>query len=388
VQADIVIVGGGVIGSSVAYHLAAAGERSVIVVERDPGYSQASSALSASSIRQQFTTPACIRMSQHGFHFLRHISEYLDIGEGTVDISLTERGYLYLADRASEPALDAALAIQHANEVPVRRLDHHDLIQGFPWLHADDLVLGAFGMSGEGWFDGYSLLQAFRRKARQLGVTYLHDEAVGLMRTGDRVTGVRSAKSGDLLADVVVNAAGPRAAAVAAWAGFTLPVAPERRCIFVFSCPEPPPAMPLVIDPQGVYVRPEGPNFITGGPATPTNDPDPFALHVDYAQFDEFIWPVLAARIPAFEQLKMTRAWAGHYEVNQFDHNALIGWTPGVEGLMLATGFSGHGMQHSAAAGRGVAEIIISGGFTTLDLSTFSPNRLVANQPIVELNIT
>jgi len=388
VQADIVIVGGGVIGSSVAYHLAAAGERSIVVVERDPSYAQASSALSASSIRQQFTTPACIRMSQHGFHFLRHIAEYLDIGEGAVDVSLTERGYLYLADKAFEPSLDAALAIQHANDVPVRRLGHDALTREFPWLHTDDLVLGAFGMSGEGWFDGYSLLQAFRRKARQLGVTYLHDEAVGLIRSGDRVTGVRSAKSGDLLADVVVNAAGPRAATVAAWADFTLPVAPERRCIFVFSCPDPPRAMPLVIDPQGVYVRPEGPNFITGGPATPTNDPDPFSLNVDYAQFDEFIWPVLAARIPAFEQIKMTRAWAGHYEVNQFDHNALIGWTPGVEGLMLATGFSGHGMQHSAAAGRGVAEIITSGGFTTLDLSTFSPTRLVTNQPIVELNIT
>ena len=242
--------------------------------------------------------------------------------------------------------------------------------------------------SGEGWFDGYSLLQAFRRKARQLGVVYVHDEAVDLILSGRRVTGVRTAKSGELLAQVVVNAAGPRAAGVAAWAGFTLPVAPERRCIFVFSCPEPPREMPLVVDPKGVYVRPEGPNFITGGPATPTNDPDPFALHVDYDQFDDFIWPTLAARIPAFERLKMTRAWAGHYEVNQFDHNALIGWAPGLEGLMLATGFSGHGMQHSAAAGRGVAELITTGGFTTLDLSTFSPDRLVTNQPIVELNIT
>ena len=146
--------------------------------------------------------------------------------------------------------------------------------------------------------------------------------------------------------------------------------------------------MPLVIDPKGVYVRPEGANFITGGPATPMNDPDPFALNVDYEQFDDFIWPVLAARIPAFAQIKMKRAWAGHYEVNQFDHNALIGWTPGVKGLMLATGFSGHGMQHAAAAGRGVAEFITTGGYKTLDLSTFSPDRLVANEPIVEFIIT
>ena len=387
-QADIVIVGGGVIGSSVAYHLAAAKERSVVVIERDPSYSQASSALSASSIRQQFTTPECIRMSQYGFHFLRHITDYLDIGEGPVDVSLTERGYLYLADEAHAGLLEDALGIQHANQVPVRRLDHQELLQEFPWLHADDLVVGAFGTAGEGWFDGYSLLQAFRRKARQLGVIYVHDEAVDLIRSGDRVTGVRTAKSGDLSAGVVVNAAGPRAASVAAWGGFALPVAPERRCIFVFSCPAPPREMPLVIDPKGVYVRPEGPNFITGGPATPAHDADRFALDVDYDQFDEFIWPVLAARIPAFEQIKMTRAWAGHYDMNQFDHNALIGWTPGVDGLMQATGFSGHGMQHSAAAGRGVAELITTGGFATLDLSAFSPDRLVTNQRIVELNIT
>jgi FAD-dependent oxidoreductase domain-containing protein 1 len=387
-RADVVIVGGGVIGSSVAYHLAAAGERSIIVIERDPSYAEASSALSASSIRQQFTTPACIRMSQYGFYFLQHISEYLDIGEGAVNVSLTERGYLYLADEAYAPALEAALGVQQSLQVPVRRLERDGLQQDFPWLHSDDLVLGAFGTSGEGWFDGYSLLQAFRRKARQLGVIYIHDEAVDLVHAGHRVTGVRTAKSGVLEAQVIVNAAGPRAASVAAWGGLTLPIAPERRCIFVFSCPQPPQDMPLVIDPKGVYVRPEGPNFITGGPATPTNDPDPFALNVDYDQFDDFIWPVLAARIPVFEQIKMTRAWAGHYEVNQFDHNALIGWTPGIDGLMLATGFSGHGMQHSAAAGRGVAELITTGGFTTLDLSTFSPDRLVRNQPIIEHNIT
>jgi FAD-dependent oxidoreductase domain-containing protein 1 len=388
VQADVIIVGGGVIGSSVAYHLAVAGVQSVIVVERDPSYAQASSALSASSIRQQFTTPACIRMSQFGFHFLKHIAEYLDIGEGPVDISLTERGYLYLADEAYAPKLQASLDVQRAHQVPVRRLDQEALSQDFPWLQSDDLVLGAFGTSGEGWFDGYSLLQAFRRKARQLGVTYVHDSVVDLICAGRRISGVRTSKSGDVTGQVVVNAAGPRASIVAGWAGFSLPVAPERRCIFVFSCPDPPQNMPLVIDPQGVYVRPEGPNFITGGPATPSNDPDPFALDVDYGQFDDFIWPVLAARIPAFEQIKMTRAWAGHYEVNEFDHNALIGWAPGIEGLMLATGFSGHGMQHSPAAGRGVAELIMTDGFATLDLSAFSPSRLIANQPLVEFNIT
>lgn len=386
VQARIAIIGGGVIGSSVAYHLAAAGESSVVVIERDPSYREASSALSASSIRQQFTTPACMKMSQHSFEFLRHIDDYLNVGEGRVDVSLTERGYLYLADATHAGDLRAALEIQLAQQVTVKPLTQEKLSQEFPWLNTSDLLLGALGTAGEGWFDGYSLLQAFRRKARQLGVSYLHDEAVNLIRTGPKVTGVETAKSGKIAADVVVDAAGPRAATIAGWADCRIPVMPERRCIFVFSCPDPPPNMPLVIDPKGVYVRPEGPNFITGGPATPVEDP--FALSVDHAQFEDFIWPVLAARIPAFERIKMTGSWAGHYDVNAFDHNALIGWAPHVDGLMLATGFSGHGMQHSPAAGRGVAELILEGRYKTLDLSTFSPQRLLRNQPIVELNIT
>jgi FAD-dependent oxidoreductase domain-containing protein 1 len=384
---DIVIVGGGVIGSSIAYHLAAAGQRSVLVLERDPTYARASSALSASSIRQQFSTPTCIRMSQFSFEFMRHMAEHLSVGDEPADLPLLERGYLYLADAAQSRALAAAIAVQKAHDVPVIQLDPAALSLKFPWLNCDGLGLAALGTAGEGWFDGYTLLQAFRRKARSLGVSYLQEEAVGFTLSGSRVRGIRAATGAAYGADVVVNAAGPHAAAVAAWADFALPVVPERHCIFTFSCPETLDFIPLVIDPSGLYVRPEGDLFLAGGPPTPVTGPDPFALDVDYSQFDEFIWPTLAQRIPAFQRIRMTAAWAGHYEMNTFDHNALIGWTPGVEGLMLATGFSGHGMQHSPAAGRGVAELILSGSFRTLDLSELSPQRLARNEPIVELNV-
>lgn len=387
-RAEVVIIGGGVMGSSVAYHLAKAGVKSVLVIERDPSYARASSALSASSIRQQFTTPACIRMSQFGIEFLRRADEHLSVEGTPAGLSLVERGYLYLANETNAAALRAAFSVQRQVDVPVRAFSASQLHATFSWLHTGDLVRGYFGMTGEGWFDGYSLLQAFKRKARELGVRYVKDEAVGLTRTGNRVDGVQTAGSGLLHAQVVVNAAGPNAAAVAAWAGFTIPVVPERRCVFVFRCPDAPANMPLVIDPHGIYVRPEGDSFITGGPATPTHDADPFSLTIDYAQFDDVIWPTLAARIPAFEQLKLTRAWAGHYEMNTFDHNALIGWAPGCEGFMLVTGFSGHGMQHSPAAGRGAAELIATGRFESLDLSTFTPARLLTKQPVVELNIT
>jgi len=383
----IVIIGGGVIGSSIAYHLAAAGESSVLVVERDPTYSRASSALSASSIRQQFSTPTCIRMSQFGFEFLRNISSYLGVDGEPVVLPLVERGYLYLADEPRAQTLRQVIGVQQRYDVPVQALDPDELARRFPWLNCEDLRLGAFGTAGEGWFDGYSLLQAFRRKARSLGVDYLAEEVVGLERTDCRVHGVKLRNGRSIDAEVVVNAAGPHSAKVSAWAGFALPVVPERRCVFVFSCQSKLDFMPLMIDPSGVYVRPEGNLFITGGSATSLSGADPLSLDVDYALFDDYIWPTLAMRVPAFESIRMTRAWAGHYEMNTFDHNAVIGWSPGLQGVMLATGFSGHGMQHSPAAGRGVAELIMHGRFKTIDLSELSPQRLISNRPIVELNI-
>lgn len=384
---DIAIVGGGVIGSSIAYHLALMGQRSIVVIERDPAYTRASSALSASSIRQQFVTPICIRMSQFGFDFLRHLSEHLSLAGEPVELPLVERGYLYLAGASQARGLDAAIAIQRAHDVPVLSLDRGQLAERFPWLQCADIERAALGTAGEGWFDGYTLLQAFRRKARQLGAEYVHDDAVGLILDESRVNGVRLASGGVISADIIVNAAGPHSARVAAWAGFSLPVRPERRCVFTVSCPENLDFIPLVIDPSGLWVRPEGRLFITGGPATTVAGPDPLTLEVDYAQFEDFIWPTLAGRIPAFESLKLISAWAGHYEMNIFDHNAIIGWAPGLKGFMLATGFSGHGMQHSPATGRGVAELITAGRYSTLDLSELSPERLVRNTPIVEANI-
>ena len=385
-QADFVIIGGGVVGSSIAYHLAAAGENSVIVIERDPSYARASSALSASSIRQQFTTPVSMAMSRYGFEFFRTVGDTLEVDGDRPDIGLVERGYLYLATHGGEVRLQQALAMQHANAVPVEALSPGALAARYPWLNTADLALGAYGTGGEGWFDGYSLMQAFRRKARSLGVRYLHDEAVGLTISGDRITAVETAATGAIEGAAFVNAGGPHAARIARWAGFDLPVIPEKRTIFAFSCPECISDMPLVVDASGLYVRPEGEGFIAGGPvwAPEASGGD---LEPDYAQFDEFTWPTLAHRIPAFEAIRMTRAWAGHYEMSLFDHNALIGWTPGVANLMAATGFSGHGMMHSPATGRGVAELLLHDRFETLNLTALSIARLTSGKRIEELNV-
>jgi FAD-dependent oxidoreductase domain-containing protein 1 len=383
---DIVIIGGGVVGSSIAFHLAEAGHRSVLVVERDPSYARASSALSASSIRQQFTTPVCIGMSRYGFEFLRSAGDRLAVDGDRPDIGLVECGYLYLAQAEQAAQLEAAVTIQRASDVSLLTLSPADLKAKFPWLNTEDLKLGAFGLAGEGWFDGYMLMQAFRTKARSLGVTYVHDEVVDLVLTGNRVTAVKTARGQVIGADIIVNAAGPSAGKISALAGAFIPIVAERRTIFAFKCAEPLVPIPLVVDPSGFYVRPEGDGYIVGGPAVPS-DRDVEDLEPDYEQFDEFMWPMLAHRIPAFERIKMTRAWAGHYEMNSFDHNGIIGQVPGVDGFMIAAGFSGHGMQHSPATGRGMAELLLNGRFETLDLSALSADRIDQQRPIEELNI-
>ncbi len=383
---DIVIIGGGVVGSSIAYHLAEAGQRSVLVVERDPSYARASSALSASSIRQQFTTPVCMAMSRHSFDFFREIGDRLAVDGERPDIGFVERGYLYLAEEGRETGLAAAFDIQLEHDVPVCSLDRRQLAERYDWLNVDDLGLGVLGTRGEGWFDGYSVMQAFRSKARSLGVHYLHDMVTGFEMAGERIVAAGTAGGRSLAADVFVNAAGPLSAAIAGYAGLALPVAPEKRTIFAFRCADPVSKMPLIVDPSGFYVRPEGDGYIAGGPVY-LPDADPEDLDADYQQFDDFLWPHLAHRVPAFERIRMTRAWAGHYEMSLLDHNAFIGWTPETANLVTATGFSGHGMQHSPATGRGVAELILHGGYRTLDLSALSLDRLSRAEPIEELNI-
>lgn len=391
---DVVIVGGGAIGSAVAYWLArdAGFGGSICVVERDPTYRTASSALSASSIRQQFSTPANIEMSRFGFGFLRAAPELLAVDGDAPDLGLREPGYLFLASEAGRPVLEANHAVQRANGVDVALLEPDALSERFPWLSVQGIAAGSLGLSGEGWFDGYSLLQALRRKARSLGAVYLEGEVAGIERSGGpggtgRVEAVRLADGRRLACGTVVNAAGPHAGAVAAMAGVDLPVAPRKRQVFVFSCRTELPGCPLVVDPSGVYFRPEGAQFICGMSPPAERDPDTTGLEVDHAQFEDEIWPVLAERVPAFEAIRTTGAWAGLYEYNTVDQNAVLGPHPDLPNLLFANGFSGHGLQQAPAAGRAVAELVVHGRFVSLDLSAFGYGRFAAGRPIRELNV-
>jgi glycine/D-amino acid oxidase-like deaminating enzyme len=387
----VVIIGGGVIGSAIAcFTLLETSLRGrVTVIERDPSYAKASSALSASSIRQQFGTAINVAIGLYGIEFLRAAGDALAVDGDPPALALTEPGYLYLAATEEGAAvLRGNHRVQRAGGAEIALLDAQALAGRFPWLHVDDLRLGAHGERGEGWFDGYSLLMAFRRKARALGATYVAAEACGFDRSGPRIDATVLADGTRIGGDVFVNAAGPWAAAVARWAGVDLPVRARRRAVFAFECATPIPACPLVIDPCGLWFRPEGRrHYICGMSPDPSDDPDDAPLEVPHALFEEVLWPALAARVPAFEALRVAGSWAGYYEMNTFDHNGIVGFHPDVKNLVLANGFSGHGMQQSPAVGRGVAELLVHGSYRTLDLTPLSFERILRGTPLVEPSV-
>ena len=385
----VVIIGGGAIGSAAAYWLTAdpgfVGE--VIVVERDPTYREASSALSASSIRQQFSTAVNIEIGKFGIGFLRDVGRTLAIEDEHPDIGLTEPGYLFLATAAGVHTLHDNHRLQCLHGADVTLLDPDELRRRYPWLNVDDVAGASLGLTGEGWFDGYALLRAFRAKAIAQGARYRKAEAVGMTTAGGRVTSVRLGDGPELACDAVVNAAGPWAARVATMAGIDLPVRARARSVFVLDCPEPLPGCPLLIDPSGFWLRPEGRHVITGAPPRPGDDHDDLPLEPDHGLFEEVIWPALAERVPALERLRVVGSWAGYYEMNIFDQNGIVGPHPTLANFYFANGFSGHGIQQAPAVGRGLAELIAHGDYRTLDLSALGFARIGEDRPLVERNV-
>jgi glycine/D-amino acid oxidase-like deaminating enzyme len=384
---DVVIVGGAAIGSAVAYFLLhdLGLDGTVAVIERDPTYARAATTLSAASIRQQFSTPENIRMSRFGIAFFDGLK--LRFGrEATV--GFRAGGYLLLADVAGQRVLAANHAVQQAEHADIVLMDPAQLQASFPWLHTSDLAGGAFGRTGEGWFDAHSLLQLLRRGARERGAVYLHGEVNAIERRRDGIDAALLADGRRIACGTLVNAAGPQAGDVAALARLVLPVEPRKRCVFVVACRADLPDMPLLVDATGVWARPEGNGFICG--VSPREEADPRAdgdFDVDYRLFEETVWPALAHRVPAMEALKLMRGWAGHYDFNTFDQNAVIGAHPRVRNFIFANGFSGHGLQQAPAAGRAVAELIVHGRFVSLDLTRFGYERIAAALPLREANV-
>jgi FAD-dependent oxidoreductase domain-containing protein 1 len=386
---DVAIVGGGVVGSAIAYFLLGQTDfrGRVVVVEKDTTYAEAATSRSAGGIRQQFSTPENIAMSIFGAHFVKHLGDYLTVDGEAPSLPFTEWGYLFLATAGGLPTLQANHATQRRLGADILLLNPGELKQRFAWLNVEGLAGGSFGRSNEGWIDPYGLLQAFRRKARALGAVYLNDEVVGLEYGGPRIAALTLAKAGRLACGHLVDSAGYHAQEIAAMAGVELPIRPRKRFVFVFDCKAPIERAPLLIDPTGVYFRPEGASYICGVSPPDDQDPDCLDFEIDYRLFEETIWPTLAERVPAFEAIKLIRAWAGHYDYNTLDQNAILGAHPEIANLYFATGFSGHGLQQSPAVGRATAELIAYGGYRSIDLLRFGYSRIARGEPIVELNV-
>lgn len=382
----MLVIGGGVVGAATGYFLAARHGVRATVLERDPSYRRASSTLSASSIRQQFSTEINIRLSQASLDFYRRIGDELAVGAARPEIGLTESGYLFLATAAGVATLRDNHAVQRACGVEVSLLDPPALAARLPWLNVADVGAGSLGEGGEGWFDGYSVLQAFRRKAIALGAAFEMADAATVDVHGTHAQ-VRCTDGRSFDGDALLIAAGAWSASLAGQLGFALPVAARKRDVFVLASPAHLPGCPLVIDPSGVWFRPEGRGFIAGSPPRGEDVDDAPLEAIDHGLFDEVIWPALAHRVPAFEALRVTGAWAGYYEYNTFDCNGVVGRLPGCDNAFIGCGFSGHGIQQAPAVGQALAELIALGRYETLDLSPLAPERIRDGRPLLERNV-
>jgi glycine/D-amino acid oxidase-like deaminating enzyme len=387
---DVVIIGGAIMGSSTAWWLTEMGFRGrVLVVERDPSFAQAATTLSFSCIRQQFSTELNIRISQFGADFVQSLRQRMGGDDRVPELKIQNFGYLYLADTEGFAAtLRANQQVQAAAGAGTRLLTPNQIKAEFPFMTVDDLVLGSLNTRDEGYFDGSTVFDWFRRKAREAGVDYVADEVVGLDLTpaGDRVTGVTLGSGAKVACGTVVNASGTRGAKMAAMAGIDLPIEPRKRFNWVIQAETPlDRPLPLTIDPSGVFVREVGGGtYMAGGHA----DVDPEVAFDDFAMDHDLwmdkIWPAIATRIPAFEAVKVISEWAGQYDYNTLDQNAVIGPHPKVGNFLFLNGFSGHGLQQSPAMGRATAEWIVHGGYRSLDLSEFHYDRVAQGRAIVE----
>jgi glycine/D-amino acid oxidase-like deaminating enzyme len=384
---DVVIAGGGVMGAAAAFWLTrmSPGLR-VLVAEPDPTYARASTALSVASIRGQFSNPVNVRMSRFGLAFVRDLSGALGMDVGIPSLGFRENGYLFLAaDEAAASAMREVGGMQVAEGAGTRLMTPAEIAARFPWMETGDVLLGSFGARDEGWFDNMGLLHGFRRASRAQGAVWRRDAVAGVEAARGRAVAVRLASGERLACAAVVNAAGPRSGEVAAMAGLALPVEPRKRTVFVLDAPNARhPDAPLVIDASGVYFRPEGAHWIAGTTPEPDGPCAADDFEPDSELFEAVIWPALHARAPGFDAVRVLRLWAGHYEYNRLDQNAVIGPDPRLAGFFHLTGFSGHGLQQAPAAGRGLAEVLLTGGYRSLDLAELGVARILDGRPFLE----
>ena len=383
---DVIIIGGGVIGSSTAYHLMSRDPQlKLTVVEPDPTYTQASSTLSLANIRIQFSLKENIQISQYTLDVLHDFDEAMAVDDNKPNIGYRPEGNLFIIDESGQESAEKAFELQKQMNGSVDWWSPDEIKKRYPLYEIGNYRGGTFG-SQDGHLDAYAFLRGFRTKAGHLGATYIKDEVTEIITDSGRVTGVQLASGNRLTSDRVVNCAGAWAAKVAQTAGVNLPIDPVKRQVFALDpAKKPESPLPLTFLPSGLYFRTETGNLIVCGKSM-TNDAVGFDFTWDENRFMGIIWPDLAEFVPAFDTLKLVRGWAGLYAVNRLDGNAIIGEWPELKGFYLANGFSGHGLQQAPAVGRYISELIL-GQRPTMDLSIFNPQRIIENRPVNELGL-
>ena len=382
---DIIIVGGGVMGSAIAtYLLKSNPQLHILVVEKDPTYTYSSTVLSDGNIRVQFNIKENILMSLYGLEVLATFAEEMTTPAYTPNINFRQQGNLYIVDSEGEAFAKQGIALQQSLGGAVEWLEPGQIQQHHPLFQSANCVGATFGRR-DGSMSPLDVLLAYRHKAIALGATYLTAEVSQLRHDHSQITGI-ALTSGDILhAPIIINAAGAWAGKLAQTASVPLPVQPVKRQVYAVEVEgvSVNHILPMLLLPNGQYLFHEGGNIFTVGGQTPH---DPITYH-DFSwsreAFETLLWEGFVEYLPAFDRLKITNGWAGLYEVNTLDHNAILGEYPLMRGLYLANGFSGHGFQQCHAVGRYLSELIL-GQPPILDLSIFSPQRLIDNKPVLE----
>lgn len=380
---DVIVVGGGVMGCSTAYHLLSSdADLRVLVVEKDSSYRCASSALSVGNARIQFSFAENIEISRYTFEILGRFADDMEVDGDRPDVAFKQEGNLFLLDEESVPSALEALEVQHRLGCQVEWWSPGEIRDRFPLYRTDGLAGGTFSPE-DGHLDGYAFLMGYRRRAASLGASFVEGEVTRIELSSGAVAGVELACGVRAKSPIVVNCAGAWAADLMLSAGIEIPIQPVQRQVFVVE-PETRLRTPLPLTnlPSGLYFRSEGENRILVGRSF-ADDPVGYKLNWREARFNDLLWPDLAETVPSFESLRFERGWAGLYAVNTLDGNAILGKWPEVEGLYLANGFSGHGLQQAPAVGRYLSELILD-RVPVLDLASLGPERVLEGDPLSE----
>ena len=385
---DVILIGGAMYGSSIAWWLSRdpGFDGSILLVERDLSFEFAATSHTNSCIRQQFSNTTNIQISQFGAEFINNFQSYFDHDPRVPHIPIQSFGYMYLANTAADAEnLRQSQVVQAQLGAGTRHMTAAEIQAEYPFYNVDDITAGNHNTANEGYFDGGTIFDWCKRVAQEKGAEYVQNEVVAINRQADRIHSVTLASGETLSCGLLVNCTGPRGAHTARMAGINLPVEPRKRYSFIFDAEQPLDRdLPLTIDPSGVHMRSEGRYYLAG---CPPDDDAPVAyddFNQDHSIWQEKVWPIRAARVPKFEAIKLINSWAGHYDYNTFDQNAIIGHHHEVENFLFANGFSGHGLQQSMAIGRGLAEFITYGAYRSIDLSPFAYKRIAEGNPLVE----